>query len=146
MSTASAARPVILHVLESYGAGSARAAEGFAAATPEFRHVVLRHRRDGESVDGQAERAFDEVLDLPAAPLAAMRTIRRTVRRIVPRRIHAHSSYAGAYVRLALPRGVARRAVVYSPHCFAFERQDLPAPARAAFRVVERALDRKSVV
>jgi glycosyltransferase involved in cell wall biosynthesis len=49
--------------------------------------------------------------------------------------VHAHSSKAGALVRLALPR---RRRLVYTPHCFAFAAA--LGPARAAYWAVEQAL------
>lgn len=133
-------RRLILHVLESYGAGSARAAEGYAARLPEFDHVVLRHVRPGESVAGQERAAFSKVYELPTSPFAAIGAIRRVVREIRPHRIHAHSSFAGAWVRLALPKRIARRAVVYTPHCFAFEREDLRPSVRAAVAVAERLL------
>lgn len=132
--------PVVLHVLESYGAGSARAAERYAAATPELRHVVLRSLRDGEYSEGQETAAFSEVLDLPRGARAAVSRIRAVVRDHDPAIVHAHSSFAGAYVRLALPTRLARRRVVYTPHCFAFERRDISAPVRAGFAVAEWAL------
>lgn len=136
--------PVVLHVLESYGAGSARAAEGYAAATPEYRHIVLRRRRANEFVEGQEARAFAEVHDLPDGALAAIRAIRRVIRATQPDRVHAHSSFAGAFVRLAIPLRAARRRVVYTPHCFAFERLDLAVPLRLAFWVAELLLSTRT--
>jgi glycosyltransferase involved in cell wall biosynthesis len=50
--------------------------------------------------------------------------------------VHAHSSKAGALVRMALPR---RRRLVYTPHCFAFAAQ-FGATRRFVYRLAEQAL------
>jgi glycosyltransferase involved in cell wall biosynthesis len=52
--------------------------------------------------------------------------------------VHAHSSQAGLYVRLCA--GSLRRAVVYTPHCFAFERTDVWPLTRALFWLAEAVL------
>ena len=55
--------------------------------------------------------------------------------------IHAHSSFAGAYVRLARLRGSRRRtSTVYTPHGVAFARKDISALHRAVFYSAEWAL------
>jgi glycosyltransferase involved in cell wall biosynthesis len=50
--------------------------------------------------------------------------------------VHAHSSWAGVYVRVALRRS-QELSLVYTPHGYSFQRQDLPGVARAVFRVAE---------
>jgi glycosyltransferase involved in cell wall biosynthesis len=50
--------------------------------------------------------------------------------------VHAHSSKAGALVRMSLPR---RGRLVYTPHCFAFAAR-FGAPRRAAYQLAEQAL------
>lgn len=50
--------------------------------------------------------------------------------------VHAHSSKAGALVRMALPN---RQRLVYTPHCFAFAAQFGPT-RRLAYRLAEQAL------
>jgi glycosyltransferase involved in cell wall biosynthesis len=70
--------------------------------------------------------------------LTRIKRIREVVADLRPDVVHAHSSHGGAFTRLALRRG--RHHIVYTPHCFAFERQDVRWPARATFRLVEAAL------
>lgn len=55
----------------------------------------------------------------PAADLAALRRTVRVLRAVAPDVVHAHSSKAGALVRLARLAGL-RAPVVYTPHGYAF--------------------------
>ncbi len=130
-----AGRLVVLHVVESWGAGVRAAVLRYAAATPEYEHHVLRGTGRSEfASDG--EHVFASVRDLPAGALAAHRAIRDTARELRPAVVHAHSSYAGAFVRATLRDRAAQR-IVYSPHCFAFERRDLSPAVRLAVRALE---------
>jgi glycosyltransferase involved in cell wall biosynthesis len=131
----------VLHVVESLGGGVLSAMRDYLRSTPTLRHVVLARSRagddTGESFEGLAARVFPapESLDL------AIRAVNQVHRRIQPDIVHAHSSYAGAWVRLSR---VPRRRVVYTPHCFAFERRDLGRPLRAMLHGVEAALSHRT--
>lgn len=129
---------VVLHVVESWGAGVRAATLQFVHATPEVEHHLLRATGRAEfASDG--ETVFQSVRTLPTNLPGAHRAIRAAVRELRPDVVHAHSTYAGAFVRTAV-RSTARRRIVYSPHCFAFERGDLPRLRRRLTRVVERVL------
>ena len=67
----------------------------------------------------------------------AGRALRRVVREAAPALIHAHSSKAGAVVRLSVPTGPP---VVYTPHCMAFSAAFAGARERTAYRAIEQAL------
>ncbi|MEU2349082.1 glycosyltransferase [Modestobacter sp. NPDC049651] len=142
--TRAPARPLrVLHVTETFAAGTGVAVVGFARAT----------RAQGVESSLLAQdrgyRLLDEVAD--ASPFRSARVVDPGIRSlwrsvlpeidaVRPDLVHVHSSIAGAVVRLRLAgRGLP---VVYSPHCFAFERRDLPALHRAALRAVERLLAR----
>ena len=128
----------MLHVVESWGAGVRAATIRYAAATPQFEHHVLRGTGRSEfASDG--EHVFASVRDLPAGALSARRAIRAAARELRPAVVHAQSSYAGFFVRTTL-RSTASRRIVYSPHCFAFERRDLSPAVRLAVRAVEALL------
>jgi glycosyltransferase involved in cell wall biosynthesis len=132
-------RPLtILHVVESLGSGVATALESYLQSTPGHVHVVLGWRRKGAQTGDEVDRLAADALSLPSGRLAQLRAVRRWVKRVRPDVVHAHSSYAGLYVRL-LPRRLAA-AVVYTPHGFSFERRDVPAPVRGAFWLAEAAL------
>jgi len=133
---------VVLHVAESWGAGVRAAVLQFVAATPEVEHHLLRGVTRAEfSDDGEA--IFASVGVLPHGALAAHRAIRRAVRNVQPDVVHAHSSFAGLFVRTAI-RNTPLRRIAYSPHCFAFERRDTSTLKRAVIRRVEAALARNT--
>jgi glycosyltransferase involved in cell wall biosynthesis len=129
---------MILHVVESLGSGVTTALEDYLRSTPEYVHVVLGWRRHGAQTDDELDRLAVEVLPLPPGRLAQLRAVRHWVDKLRPDVVHAHSSYAGLYVRLLSRRLAAT--VVYTPHGFSFERRDVPAPARGVFWLVEAAL------
>lgn len=130
---------MILHVIESFGAGSAGAMQEFVDATPDFTHHLLRAVRDGEYVESDTSSRFSRVLAMPGGSIARLRAIRAAAKQLQPDVVHAHSSFAGLYVRVAL-RSSRRRRTVYSPHCFAFERRDLGLPVRLLVAAIETVL------
>ncbi|MFT4084118.1 MAG: glycosyltransferase family 4 protein [Nocardioides sp.] len=136
-------RPTVLHVTEAYGGGTMNVIHDYAAATPELRHVVLAALRDGEDT-GVVPPPDVVVTRLPRPAVAALRALRRTVSELEPDIVHAHSSRAGGLVRLT--PGLSRARIVYTPHCFAFERQDLGPAARAVLRGAEALLARRTAL
>jgi glycosyltransferase involved in cell wall biosynthesis len=131
-------RPTVLHVVEALSGGVATALEDYVCSTPEYRHVLLSHRRPDAPTGDGLDELVSEHLALPHGHLARMRAIRQQLKRVDPDVVHAHSSFAGAYTRLAAGRW--RRSVVYTPHCFAFERTDVSPALRAGFWLLEAAL------
>lgn len=124
----------IMHVTEAYGGGVAQAISGYIDSTPGLDHLVVGLRREGHQL-GDATH----VLELPHGGLAGkLRALRNLIAQVQPDLIHAHSSHAGGWVRL-LPRS-GNHPVVYTPHCFAFERHDVPRAMRFTYRVAESML------
>lgn len=128
----------VLHVTESLGAGVASAISAFTEATPEIEHHLLASERGGSTV-GLFDGRIASWAELPRGK-SAMATIRAHEQKLQPDVIHAHSSWAGLLVR-AGSRSPKR--VVYSPHCFAFERRDIAPLARLSILVTELALARR---
>lgn len=129
----------VLHVIESYGAGTASAAAQHARATPDLEHHLLRRLRpDEDHADDGEGRLYATVADLAPGTLGAIASVRRRVRYLRPHVIHAHSSYGGAFTRLAVTR--RGRRIVYTPHCFAMERADVSPLLRRGFTATERLL------
>jgi glycosyltransferase involved in cell wall biosynthesis len=96
-------------------------------------HFVLASRRAGHDTGD-----FDgiEILDLgwDKLSLGALRRVVQTIRMVKPDVVHLHSSWAGVMGRI-LPIG--RHRIVYTPHCFAFERRDVGGFARWLFLLAE---------
>jgi glycosyltransferase involved in cell wall biosynthesis len=128
----------VLHVVESYGAGTASALVQYVRATPELEHHLVRRLRDDDDHADDGELTlFASVHEMDAGVLPAVRSVRRAVKAVGPDVVHGHSSFGGAFARLAAGR---RPLVVHTPHCYATERADLGRPARAAYEVAERLL------
>ncbi|BBY17239.1 glycosyltransferase [Mycolicibacterium litorale] len=127
----------VVHVTESFASGTAAAIRDFARNYPAADHHLVYARRT-EAAVGTAEFAgFTATAELPDGHAARLRFIRRYVTGLEgPVVVHAHSSKGGVYARLAVRRS-ARRPIVYSPHCYAFERRDVGPAIRAAFRAAE---------
>ena len=137
MRDGASARPLILHVVESLGAGVNTAVEDYMRSTPGFRHRLLGSPR-AELHSAASLEALTEGIDtMGSGTFRRIGDVRRAAREHAPDIVHAHSSFAGAYARLA---GLAPRRVVYTPHCFPFERRDVSGPVRAAFWLMEAIL------
>jgi glycosyltransferase involved in cell wall biosynthesis len=126
----------VLHVSEAFGGGVVAAVRAHVAATPEFRHLLAFSDRLEAPLTGHDLDPFDALVTLPHEPLAAIRTIRRAVRKQRVDIVHAHSSIGGGLARMAVRSSDIP--IVYTPHCFAHLRLDRSSMSRAAFRAVEK--------
>ena len=102
-----------------------------SAAVPPSSTIAEPLRAAGVNVHELAMASQPGPADMRAAH--ALRAIDRGER---PRLVHAHSSKAGALVRLSLRH---RRRLVYTPHCLAFAASFDPA-RRLAYRGIEQLL------
>ena len=128
----------ILHVAESFGGGVGSALLDYVASTPEYEHHLLYAERADAPIAVSDLQAFAATTVMPDGHLSRVATARRVAEQGAFRFVHAHSSFGGLYARLAVRR--SRRPIVYTPHCYAFERADLNAPARLLYKFVEFAL------
>lgn len=131
----------VLHVTEAMGGGIITSLLGMVRATPEIDHHIIARARPGHDTGDDWPADFGSVRDLPGNPALAVRAIRRAVRDLYPDVVHAHSSLGGVLARVA---GLDRTGIVYSPHCFAFERRDISGLQRRAYELAERALARRT--
>jgi glycosyltransferase involved in cell wall biosynthesis len=127
----------VLHVSEAMGAGIISSVLAMVDATPEVDHHLLARPRTGHDTGDDLAARFSSIHLMPGNPVGAIRTLRRLARELYPDVVHAHSSFGGVLVRVA---GLDRPRVVYSPHCFAFERRDISGLQRRVFERVERSL------
>ena len=128
----------VLHVTEALGGGVQSAIANYVDGLPEVEHALFSRAREGQATYTWSRRVAHE--DYVGGLPGFFRRLVRKVREERPDVVHLHSSFAGA-ARAVLPRGTA---VVYSPHCYAMERRDLPPVARATYRAVEFALARRT--
>ncbi|WP_301408336.1 glycosyltransferase family 4 protein [Luteococcus sp.] len=125
----------VLHIAESFGGGVVTAMAEYVHSTPEIEHHLLYGHRKQTAADSWDPYTSVRTL---GSGREAIRAIRRAVDELQPDVVHAQSSFAGAFTRIALRNRRVR--IVYTPHCFAFERRDISPVARAAYFALERVL------
>ncbi|MDI9957810.1 MULTISPECIES: glycosyltransferase [unclassified Rhodococcus (in: high G+C Gram-positive bacteria)] len=124
----------VLHVTEALGGGVSTAILNYQALTPEMHHCVIARERVGQSTYNFPSELSVTLVpgSLAALLLSAIRMVRRGDFDI----LHLHSSLAG----LARIIPGHRAGIVYTPHCYAFERTDVSPLARVLYKSVERGL------
>lgn len=130
----------VLHVIESFGAGSAAAVVQYAQSTPDLAHHLLYRPRGAGHDIHVPDGVFVHSVRWSRSRLRAWWEFRRIVRKVEPDVIHAHSSFAGLIVRTRTSSRLGSPPIVYTPHCFAFERRDLSFVTRLVLRFVEAIL------
>ena len=136
--------PRVLHVVESYGGGVADAVASFAESTPHFEHHLLYATRVEAPISRESLATFATAERYVNGHVRRIRQTRRHADRLRPTLVHAHSSFGGAYARIAVRS--PRVPVVYTPHCYAFERTDSGKVTTTAFLAAEWALSRNTSV
>jgi glycosyltransferase involved in cell wall biosynthesis len=128
----------VLHVVQKYSSGVGSAIAQYTRSLPNIEHSLL----SGTAVDAEGDLAdqaeFAGTYRMDGSPFARIRRIREVVAELRPDVVHAHSSHGGAFTRLAIRRG--RHHIVYTPHCYGFERRDVVWPIRATFWAAEALL------
>ncbi|MBI1273552.1 MAG: glycosyltransferase [Alphaproteobacteria bacterium] len=127
----------ILHITESLGGGTATALFAYVRNAPQAEHHLLAAVRAGDDNGLAWKNTVAGLHTLPRGLFAPVREIRRVYRQLQPDWIHLHSSFAGAWGRMS---GLPRAKIIYTPHCYAFERRDITAPLRAAYFMIEQGL------
>lgn len=127
---------IVIHVTESYGGGVASAIRDYCRNYPDAEHHLIFAARADAPADSPSSRQFAEVIEMGPGHFKRISRIREHVLQYPAAVIHAHSSFGGAYARLAVRKSPGRP-IVYTPHCYGFERRDVSGLRRWAFRAAE---------
>jgi glycosyltransferase involved in cell wall biosynthesis len=127
---------VVLHIAESYGGGVLAAIRDYMRNSPDVEHHLAFSRREDAAMNERDLVGFATTTELPAGHFRRVRAVRSLALNLSVAVIHAHSSFGGAYARLAL-RSTKTMPIIYTPHCFGFERTDISKPARLIFWMIE---------
>lgn len=128
-------RPVV-HVTESFGGGVAAAIRDYCRNYPAAEHHLVYAPRTDAPIEASDISEFASVTRLPEGHLRRITVLRRLLKGHPEAVIHAHSSFAGVYVRAAVAKS-HQRPIVYTPHCYGFERRDTGIAQRSVFWVLE---------
>lgn len=123
---------VVIHITESFGGGVAGAIKDYCRNYPEAKHHLIYAARADAPIDRSVTDEFEEVVEMRSGHLSRIAQIREYIQKYECATVHAHSSFGGAYARLAV-RKSERHPIVYTPHCYGFERRDVGVIHRAAY-------------
>jgi glycosyltransferase involved in cell wall biosynthesis len=131
----------VLHVTEALGGGIQSAIANYVDGLDDAEHAIFARARHG--LETHELGAWGVAEELYEGPLPGFfRRLRAKVIEERPDIVHLHSSFAGA-ARAVLPWGTR---IVYSPHCFAMERRDVPHVVRWVYGAIELALAQRPQV
>ncbi|CAK0781314.1 Glycosyltransferase involved in cell wall bisynthesis [Gammaproteobacteria bacterium] len=138
---------IVFHVVESFSTGTLQALRTLCHATSGEMDCHILHGNRNEGACAKPD-GFPPTVSFTSWPATreisphrdyqAIAALKEVVARLRPDLIHAHSSKAGALVRIAFPWG--QLPLLYSPHGYSFLRQDLRPMARAVYWSIERLL------
>ena len=134
----------VIHVAESFGGGVSDAISSYATNTPELEHKLLYTKRSATPIDSKVLTKFSFSRQLGDGFFSRIIEIRKYARANPQAVFHAHSSWAGLLTRLATSK--FKTPIIYTPHCYAFERTDVGMVTRFAFWVVELMLSLNTTV
>lgn len=133
----------VLHVTEAYAGGVQTAIQDYVRNTSdEYHHYLAYAFRENASLDSL--QTFTESYHLPDGHFARIGYIRHLAKANAYDVIHAHSSFAGVYARLAVPQ--ARKHIVYTPHAYSFIRRDIPLWEKSVFYLFEFSLSHRTCI
>lgn len=139
----------ILHVTESMAAGVGQYLIMVSNEQSRSGHeIVVAHSERPETPVSQLDQLFDQsvrrvVVPMVTAPsmkadLKALQQLIAIIKNELPDVVHLHSSKAGVLGRIAAKLVHSKAKLFYSPHGFAFLRQDVSALKRAVFLMFEK--------
>ncbi|WP_159715479.1 glycosyltransferase [Geminicoccus flavidas] len=132
-----ARKPAVLHVSEAFGGGIVSAIDSYVRATSDsYVHYGFFRTRDDHRTSDEDGIPFRDTHLMQGSLLSFYRSCLEVIKRFEPDLVHFHSSVAGFVGRLLPP---VRPALIYSPHCYGFERSDIPQLVRTAIKWFEAA-------
>ena len=130
----------IIHVTESFGGGVAYAIRDYVRSASSHEHALLFAVRGDSALPESEFQQFSFHSEFRDGAINRIIDIRRMAKEFPEAIFHAHSSWAGLYLRLAL--NSKKRTLYYTPHCFAFERLDVSKLNRLFFHSAEKFLSK----
>lgn len=132
----------VLHISLAHGGGIISALEGYIENSEFADHYLIAATDDSCQVN-VGEKANLKKTYFIKKNLKGLFDIRRIFSEVKPTHIHLHSSIAGVVGRVMFP---FFKKLIYTPHCFAFERNDVSFITKKAFYLAEVILSLKPAV
>jgi glycosyltransferase involved in cell wall biosynthesis len=129
---------LVVHIAVPLISGISAVLEAYARNANEYEHRVLASIDPRFPIDASMLAGITTFTELPANRLARIRMLRVHALDQDPDVIHVHSFLACVYAAVALPRRMRKR-VIYTPHCYSFERRDVTPFKQASLWLAEAA-------
>ena len=133
----------ILHISEAYGGGVTSAINTYAKNSEQFSHYLFASPRGNDLTGEEGEGIYKETFFVPRS-FKFITELKRVIKQLSPDVIHIHSTYAGAICRM-LPF-IPKAKSIYTPHGFAFLRDDHPMLLKVFFGVEKILANRTKVI
>lgn len=129
----------VLHITESFGGGVQTALYSYvhSSRSEPYRHFLLARARQNDLTNDSNHNVFVETRWVKGGLLQFMRDANQTIAEVKPDIVHLHSSKAGFLGRF-LKLNNSR--LVYTPHCYAFEREDISGLAQQLYKTLEKVM------
>ena len=127
----------VLHITESFGGGVQTALYSYTHSSRHepYQHFLVARARENDLTNDSNHDVFSRVQWVKGGLMQFIKDANKTIDQIKPDIVHLHSSKAGFLGRF-LNLNNAR--LVYTPHCYAFEREDISGVARRLYKALER--------
>ncbi|WP_104041115.1 glycosyltransferase [Vibrio hyugaensis] len=127
----------VLHITEAFGGGVQTALYSYvhSSRSEPYEHSLLARARSNDMTNESSNHVFNQTRWVEGSLLKFMKDANAFIAELKPDIVHLHSSKAGFLGRF-LKLGHAR--LVYTPHCYAFEREDISSFARQIYKTLEK--------
>ncbi|MCF9124664.1 glycosyltransferase [Vibrio parahaemolyticus] len=129
----------VLHITEAFGGGVQTALYSYVHSSRHepYEHFLLARARHNDLIKDSNHDVFAQTKWVEGGLLQFVRDANQTINDIKPDIVHLHSSKAGFLGRFLK---LNRARLVYTPHCYAFEREDISGFARQLYKALEKVM------
>lgn len=129
----------VLHITEAFGGGIQTALYSYVHSSRHepYEHFLLARTRHNDLTKDSNHDVFAQTKWVEGGLLQFVRDANQTINDIKPDIVHLHSSKAGFLGRFLK---LSRARLVYTPHCYAFEREDISGFARQLYKALEKVM------
>ncbi|MGP8306063.1 glycosyltransferase [Vibrio sp. YIC-376] len=127
----------VLHITESFGGGVQTALYSYvhSSRNEPYSHFLVARARQNDLTNDSNHNVFVETRWVEGGLLQFMRDANQAIAKIKPDIVHLHSSKAGFLGRFLKLNNAL---LVYTPHCYAFEREDISGLAQQLYKTLEK--------
>ncbi|RZR37248.1 glycosyltransferase [Vibrio vulnificus] len=126
----------VLHITEAFGGGVQTALYSYvySSRNEPIEHHLFARAREEDSTKENGNNQFQSSTFIDGNLVQFFLSANQRIKQLQPEVIHLHSSKAGFLGRFLT---VGNAKLIYTPHCYAFEREDISVYAQKFYRILE---------